>query len=152
MQTAFLTDYSSFVRIFMSGWEASPGHRRNLLDREVTETGIGVARAPGASVKYVAVQEFGRPASARYGFSIDNRSEAKAGYLFDGQHRWVTPHSTVTLTTCATGELVFDRDIAPGGSAFSVRPGATYVLSPAARGVRIEVERRAGAAAPFDQD
>ena len=92
------------TRLFMSGWEASPGHRRNLLDPNVTETGVGVARA-GAGHRYLAVQVFGRPISARYRFSIENRGAAPVGYTFDGEHRRLPGRSTMVHDTCANGEL-----------------------------------------------
>jgi uncharacterized protein YkwD len=41
------------------GWMNSPGHRRNVLDREVTHAGAGAARAPDGTV-YV-VQIYVRP-------------------------------------------------------------------------------------------
>src|SRR6185312_9662732 len=75
------------ARQFMAGWEASPGHRRNLLDDKVTETGVGVARVSGAIRRYFAVQVFGRPVSAQYSFRIENRSDLTVGYEFEGQHR-----------------------------------------------------------------
>ena len=139
------------VRLMMAGWEASPGHRRNLLDPNVTETGIGVAQAPGREQKYVAVQVFGRPASARYSFSVDNRSDEAVGYVFDGEHRLVTPHSTMVSTTCAAGDLVFDRNLA-GDRRYPVGPGVTYILSPALKGVQIDVQRSARPRGRLDRD
>ena len=35
----------------MSGWQASPGHRENLLKDGVTEIGIGAAMAPGSTYR-----------------------------------------------------------------------------------------------------
>jgi uncharacterized protein YkwD len=42
----------------VQGWMTSSGHRHNLLDADVVETGIGIARAPGGGVYYCQV--FGR--------------------------------------------------------------------------------------------
>ena len=133
-------DSDQLVRLFMSGWEASPGHRRNLLDPAAVESGVGVARAPGSPQKYVAVQEFGRPGALRFRFSIDNRSEQPIGYRFDGEHRVVPAHATMTHSTCAAGELVFDRDVARDGRPYPVRPDTTYVVPGAEGGTRIEIE------------
>ena len=47
------------ARNFVEGWRDSPTHRANMLDRDVTETGLGVAR--NAAGEYYAVQLFGRP-------------------------------------------------------------------------------------------
>ena len=41
------------VRGFMKSWKNSPGHRKNMLDPDVTEIGVGVARSKEG--KYYAV-------------------------------------------------------------------------------------------------
>jgi uncharacterized protein YkwD len=48
---------------FVSGWENSPGHRKNMLEANVVHTGTAVAQNQ-ESGKYYAVQMFGRPRSA----------------------------------------------------------------------------------------
>ncbi len=153
---AFASDDSGFdedrlARVFMTGWERSPGHRRNLLDSEAVQTGVGVARAPGSVQKYIAVQEFGRPASMRYSFSVENRSEAPAAYDFDGAHRVLPPFATLTESTCATGDLVFGG-LGRGPSHYAAEPGARYVLTKALGGVQIEVERHRPSGARPGQD
>ena len=130
--------------VFMSGWEASPGHRHNLLNSTVTETGVGVARAQGrgALQKYVAVQVFGRPASMRYSFQVENRSADQVAYEFDDVSRRVPAYSTMIETTCATGDIVFQRPVR-GPSSYAAEPGARYVLSnDSDGGVRVELDRR----------
>ena len=58
---------------FVEGWKSSPGHRKNMLDPDVTETGVAVvAGKPG---HYYAAQIFGRPISQvigsdRNGYSL----------------------------------------------------------------------------------
>ena len=42
----------------VDGWMASKGHRANILDRDVVETGIGIARSSGGVLYYCQV--FGR--------------------------------------------------------------------------------------------
>jgi len=42
----------------VEGWMNSSGHRRNILDREVIETGIGIARSSAGGIYYCQV--FGR--------------------------------------------------------------------------------------------
>ncbi len=42
----------------VEGWMNSTGHRRNILDREVVETGIGIARSSAGGLYYCQV--FGR--------------------------------------------------------------------------------------------
>ena len=127
--------------LFMTGWEKSPGHRRNLLNSSVTETGVGVASAPGTIRRYFAVQVFGRPGNARYSFRVENQSDEAVGFTFEGEHHSLAPRSGLTHTTCAAGDLVFDEGIAPGTSRYAVTPGSTFVLSPMFKGVQIEVQR-----------
>jgi uncharacterized protein YkwD len=47
------------ARSFIDGWLQSPMHRENILDANVTQTGLAVAR--NAKNEYYAVQLFGRP-------------------------------------------------------------------------------------------
>lgn len=42
----------------VQGWMTSSGHRHNVLDADVLETGIGIARAPGGGLYFCQV--FGR--------------------------------------------------------------------------------------------
>ena len=50
---------------FVEGWKNSPGHRRNMLKGEVTETAVAVARgAANGPPRYYAVQLFGLPRTA----------------------------------------------------------------------------------------
>jgi uncharacterized protein YkwD len=37
------------------GWMNSPGHRRNVLDKDLTRAGVGAARAPDGSVYVVQI-------------------------------------------------------------------------------------------------
>ncbi len=46
----------------VEGWMNSSGHRRNILDGEVIETGIGIARSSAGGLYYCQV--FGRPLSS----------------------------------------------------------------------------------------
>jgi uncharacterized protein YkwD len=130
------------THLFMNGWENSPGHRRNLLSSDVTQTGVGVARAQGrGSVqKHLAVQVFGRPASTRYDFEIENRSVLEIAFQFDGVVRQVPPHATLTEATCSSGQIVFQH-IGRRPSSYAVEAGARYVLSDAPGGVRVEMIR-----------
>ena len=95
---------------FVTGWENSPGHRHNMLDPTVTETGVGVAAARGGDT-YAAVQVFGRPDSLRFNFRVDNRTEATVAVTYDGQARALRPGGGIVYTTCTPGALTFDRRI-----------------------------------------
>lgn len=69
---------------FVKGWKESEGHRKNMLDPDVTETGVAAARSE-SSGKYYAVQMFGRPKSAAIAFSIANESGAEVQYEIEGK-------------------------------------------------------------------
>jgi uncharacterized protein YkwD len=128
------------THIFMSEWEASPGHRRNLLDPDVRETGVGVARAPGRVNKYVAVQEFGRSASQRYSFRVENQTDGPVSYEFDGARRTVPPQAVMAATTCSSGDIRFER-VWSAQSRYAAEPGTSYVLTQAPGGVNVTVVR-----------
>ncbi len=130
------------THLFMDGWEKSPGHRRNLLNPDVIQTGIGVARLQGrgAVQKYLAVQVFGRPASARFSFEVENRSPRQIAFEFDGVTRQVPPLATLTETTCARGSISFQH-FGRRPSSYAVEPGARYVLTESTGGLQVEIVR-----------
>jgi uncharacterized protein YkwD len=124
----------------MRGWEASPGHLRNLLNDQFVEVGVGVARTAD---RYVAVQEFGRPDTMRFGFLVTNRTRSAVSYAFEGRARTINPGDTVRYVVCSASALMFDLPGKARRDAFTVEPGGMYVLRPdAAGGVRLEVQRR----------
>jgi hypothetical protein len=124
----------------MAGWESSPGHRADLLNPQVTETGVGVAVAPGPPPRYYAVQDFGLPNSARISLSVQNKSDATVGYEFGGARRQVKPHSSVSQTTCTAGSLTFDQGVGATPRSFAVKSSTTYVISSTSNGVQITVQ------------
>jgi uncharacterized protein YkwD len=48
------------ARAFVEGWKHSPGHRKNMMERDAIDTGVAVARSAKTG-RYYAVQMFGRP-------------------------------------------------------------------------------------------
>jgi len=74
---------------FVTGWKNSRTHRRNMLDPEMTETGVGVAYGPQSGA-YFAVQLFGRPASKEIESQVTRRREpfAHARQLLATRPRW----------------------------------------------------------------
>ena len=57
---------AELARAFVEGWRSSRGHRRNMLERDVTETGVALARSARTG-RYYGVQMFGRPRAAARG-------------------------------------------------------------------------------------
>ncbi len=126
----------------LDGWQESPGHRKNLLMPNVTETGVAVARTQNSLPRYIAVQLFGRPRSLSYSFKISNRSGSVVDYSFAGETHDVKPRQTVTYTSCDPGDIDFKIDEPRAAGRFSARNGAVYTLLPRDDGgVRVEVSR-----------
>lgn len=131
----------------VEGWINSPGHRKNMLAEFVTETGVGVARAPGDKPKYIAVQLFARPKALEYKFQISNASSLAVSYTFGGETETIEPHYASTHTACMPSALTFDT-AGKGASAkklagrYQATNGVVYVLKPdKVLGVKIEIEK-----------
>lgn len=119
----------TLAKMLMDGWAASPGHRRNLLDPEPTQIGVGVAAAAGSRGRYIAVQEFGRPASMTFAFQVDNDTPWSQSYVLGGRTIRITPNTVITHTLCVAEDLQ-----APGGPTLRPGPGQRYVLRETAGG------------------
>lgn len=97
---------------FFDGWRNSPGHRRNMLDADATETAVAIARSD--SGRYYAVQLFGRPASQSIRFEIGNRGPQAVRYALDGKPFELPPRATRTHLQCGVPAL---RVQLPGNAA-----------------------------------
>jgi len=89
----------------VQGWRDSAGHRRNLLDPDVTETGVAVARSEQTG-HYYAVQLFGRPKSLSTAFRISNESDATIQYETGGRSFSLPPRYARSHEQCRGVELV----------------------------------------------
>lgn len=89
---------------FVEGWKNSPPHRRNLLNPDVSEIGVGVAQSR-KSRRYYAVQVFARPASEAIRFSVTNQSGREVGYRLDDEAFRLRPLVTRTHTICTAAPL-----------------------------------------------
>lgn len=130
----------------MDGWKASPGHLANLVRREVTEIGIGIARAPAKDPKYIAVQLFGRPDSAKYTFRVENRSSQTVSYKALGRPKSIPTRTIISHTVCEEGDVEFES---AGGwftkprvvARFTAQSGALYRVSQGPSGaIRVTVD------------
>lgn len=109
---------------FVQGWIDSPGHRKNMLDPDATETGVGVARSDEG--QYFAVQLFARPEAARIQFSIRNDAPAAVRYTVDGTPFDLPPRMTRKHGVCRPPELRIAT--APGRGEQVIRPGPGSLL------------------------
>jgi uncharacterized protein YkwD len=107
------------------GWENSPGHRKNLLDADVQDIGIALARSSRTG-RYYAVQDFGRPKSATITFKVSNRIETPVKYTVDGQKQTAGPLQTITHERSRPPELRFSWD-----EKVKVTPAAKMTFHPA---------------------
>lgn len=94
----------ALARGLVDGWQRSPAHRKNMLDANVTDTGVAVARTAD-SKRYYAVQMFGRPLSTTIEFSIVNASSGPLRYELDGKAFRIGPRVTQTHRQCSASRL-----------------------------------------------
>lgn len=94
---------------FVSDWEHSPGHRKNLLDADVDEIGIGVAHSPETG-RYYAVQDFGRPHSEAFHFDLVNGTGETIHYRANGKEYSLPPHYTMSHEMCRPPRVQVPRD------------------------------------------
>jgi uncharacterized protein YkwD len=92
---------------FVEGWKASPGHRKNMLDPDVTETGVAVARSEKTGY-YYAVQMFGRPKSLAVEFKVENQSPATVSYRIGDRAYILPPRYIRTHEQCRPTEVAFE--------------------------------------------
>jgi len=97
----------SLAKALADGWQGSEHHRDNLLDPDVTETAVAIARNAETG-RYYAVQMFGLPASERIEFSITNKTESEATYEVNGREFDIKPGVTRTHSYCRPPKLVVD--------------------------------------------
>lgn len=92
-------------RLF-TGWLNSPEHRANIVNPNVTETAVAVARSAQTD-QYYAVQLFGRPISQSIQFSVANRGGGTVEYALDGRTFELPARTTSTHQVCKRVTLEF---------------------------------------------
>jgi uncharacterized protein YkwD len=113
---------------FVEGWKKSPEHRKNLLDPDVTEIGVGVAYSDQTGRSY-AVQDFGRPKAEEIVFTVADEADAAVTYTVDGKDYTIQPRYTVTHRRCRPPQLTFRLpDGAAKGQVFRPHSGSRYVI------------------------
>lgn len=120
----------------VEGWKQSPAHRENLVDPDVAETGIGVARSTDTGA-YYAVQLFGLPESSRREITIVNEATTEFEYRLGDRRLRLAPRYTRTHTICRPADLVFLFD---ESTAFEPADGARYRITGSTGNLRIDTE------------
>ena len=138
------------VEGFVTGWKNSPGHRENMLNPAVTETGVAIAQSEKTGV-YYAVQMFGRPRSAAIEFSIRNEAEEAIRYRVGDREFELPPRFSRTHRRCKPGEFTLLENAGPAQTeesdesrevgTFSVEGGERLVVGRNADG-ELEVSRK----------
>ncbi len=125
------TTAQQLVDTFVQLWEKSPEHRENLLDADVVDIGVAISRDEKTG-KYYAVQDFGRPKSLAYRFTLRNDTDAEIQYLVDDKDFKLPPHyrmvhercrqSAVALTIKGPDEKESIETLQPtNGQSFTIR-------------------------------
>lgn len=132
------------ARLIVDSWKESPGHRKNMLDPDVTETGVAVAQGKENGYFY-AVQMFGRPGSLSVEFKVTNRSHATVQYQIGEQTFPLPPRMIRTHTGCRQVEIVFqvpEGGTGSGGETKKVRArkGDSFIVVDQGKGVRVKKE------------
>jgi len=91
---------------FVDAWEHSPKHYHNMIDQDLMEIGMAVARSKRSGY-YYAVQVFGRPKSAAIHFEIANRTDETIEYDCDGERLPLPPRYIRVHEECRPGEITF---------------------------------------------
>lgn len=112
---------------FARGWEESPGHRENMLDPDVTETGVAVTQSE-ESGHFYAVQMFGRPESKQIEFEIRNDAKEEVTYKLAGKEFVLPPRYTRTHYRCRLSELVLQVD-EDNEQSLTPKPGNRIVVT-----------------------
>jgi len=120
---------------FVQGWIDSPGHRANMVNGNLTEIGVGVARDEKG--RFFAVQLFGRPRSAAILFEVENHGPQAVSYRFGEQGFRLGARQRRAHTVCSPTHLQIERPAgrspfsaqAVDGTRYTIRGGAVAVES-----------------------
>ncbi len=123
------------TRAFLEGWERSPGHRKNLLNPDVTDIGVAIVRNSETNY-YYAVQMFGLPQSAMIEFEVRNKAGLPAEYALGGRSFSLSPGDARVHRQCGSATLEIhwaDRQrsapVAPRhGERYAIVRGAAEML------------------------
>lgn len=130
-------------RNVVEGWSGSPTHRANMLQADLTQIGVGIARS-AIDGEYFAVQVFGRPLAQMVKFSVSNRSNSAVRYEYRNQSLTLAPKQMRSHQSCVASELKLSEK---SGAGVSVRPqdSGRYVVGDGAGGTQRLLDESSGA-------
>lgn len=133
------------ARNVVQGWSESPTHSANMLQPDLTQIGVGVARSP-IDGEYFAVQVFGRPLAQMIQFSVINRSNSAVRYEYRNQSLTLAPKQTRSHQSCVISGLKLSNK---HRDSVNVRPqdGGRYVIEENAEGAHRVTEEPSNAGA-----
>lgn len=133
--TALPATTDEIAEQFVKGWMASPGHRQNILEPDVTDIGVGTAQN-AATGAYVAVELFGRPRSMQIRFAVANQTDDTIEYTVGTEPFTVPPSAIRTHEVCRPAVLELRGAAASHGprQPFSLRGGERLSIVRAADG------------------
>ncbi|MCC7419183.1 MAG: CAP domain-containing protein [Planctomycetaceae bacterium] len=106
-------DTADLASRFVEGWKNSPGHRANMLQKHVTETGVAIAQSEKTGA-YYAVQMFGRPKSEMIEFRVANPTGEAAVYRVGDQTYDLPPRVVRTHQVCQPADVTLVEDAGEG--------------------------------------
>jgi uncharacterized protein YkwD len=93
----------------VQGWKDSPGHRRNMLERDALETGLAVIHRSHDGIEdFYAVQLLATKESATVHFRIRNRSEFQVSYRVNGKEFTLNQNYIRAHGRCAKPDILFE--------------------------------------------
>ena len=120
---------ADLAKRLVEGWKKSPGHRKNMAEPDVVDSGVAVAQTAKQGVQhYYAVQMFGRPKAASVEFDISNPTAEPVSYRVGERLFFLAPRTSRTHTECTAQELVVDLPDARD-SKFTTRKGDKFVVA-----------------------
>jgi hypothetical protein len=113
---------------FVKGWKDSSEHRENMLDEDVFDTGVAVARSVETGYWY-AVQMFGRPATAAIEFKIASQAETVVEYRVGERTFELESGFTRTHKRCRRSDVTFILSERPDDTkTFEPKNGDSYTV------------------------
>jgi hypothetical protein len=135
----------ALARNVVEGWSGSPTHRANMLQPDLTQIGVGIARS-AIDGEYFAVQVFGRPLAQMIKFSVSNRLNSPVRYEYRNQSLTLGARQMRSHQSCIVSELKLSQK---AGTSVNVRPqdGGRYVIEEGAGGAQRWIEAPSSASA-----